>query len=171
MDCFAVAVGICACRRQSWRDILLMAMFFGLFQGLMPVIGWMAGVAIQGRIEAFDHWIAFGLLAFIGGKMIIQSFRHGDRDRIHQLNFAVLLTLSVATSIDALVTGLSFGLIEVNMLRAGILIFAITFLVTVAGAKLGEKTAFLSAPWAERAGGTILILIGVRILAEHTGLF
>jgi len=167
MDCFAVALGICTCHRQSWRNILRMALFFGLFQGLMPVVGWLIGESLRDPIEAFDHWIAFALLAFIGGKMIFQSFRHQRDARIHDLKLTVLLALAIATSIDALITGLSFGLIHVNILKAGMIIFVITFLVTIVGSKLGEKITFFSARWAETAGGVMLILIGIKVVLDH----
>ncbi len=167
MDCFAVAVGLCACHRQSWRSILKMAFLFGFFQGLMPVIGWLAGGSLRDMIASSDHWIAFALLAFIGGKMILQSFSHQNGKRIHNLKFTVLLSLAVATSIDALITGLSFGIINVNILKAAIIIFVITVLVTIAGAKLAEKTHFIPAHWAERIGGVVLILIGIKVVLDH----
>ncbi|NQV03072.1 MAG: manganese efflux pump [Bacteroidia bacterium] len=170
MDCFAVAVGLCICQRLSWHAILKMALFFGLFQALMPVLGWLVGVSLKELISEVDHWIAFGLLAIIGGKMILQSFRSQQDKLIHTLTLPVLITLSVATSIDALITGLSFGFIDVNIITAGIIIFVITFLVTIAGAKLGEKTTFLPARWAERFGGIVLILIGVKIVLDHLGI-
>lgn len=147
-----------------------MAFFFGLFQGVMPVIGWFVGESVRGPIESFDHWIAFALLAFIGGKMILQSFGHQNQEKIHNLKLSMLLSLSIATSIDALITGLSFGLIDVNILRAGIIIFVITVIVTIIGAKLAEHTRFIPAQWAERVGGVVLILIGVSVVLDHLGL-
>ncbi len=167
MDCFAVAIGLCICQRQSWHAILKMALFFGLFQALMPVIGWFVGDSLKVLIAAVDHWVAFGLLALIGGKMILQSFSNQPDKAIHTLTFPVLLTLSIATSIDALITGLSFGFIEVNIVKAAVIIFIITFLVTIVGAKLAERTTFLSAGWAERIGGVVLILIGAKIVLDH----
>jgi len=167
MDCFAVAVGVCTCQRQSWYNILKMALFFGLFQAIMPVIGWFIGDSLKELIAAVDHWVAFGLLVFIGGKMIMQSFKIQAEERIHQLKTSILITLSIATSIDALITGLSFGFINVNILKASIIIFIVTVLITIVGAKLAERTTFLSARWAERLGGIVLILIGVKIVLDH----
>ncbi|MBL7138288.1 MAG: manganese efflux pump [Bacteroidales bacterium] len=167
MDCFAVAVGVCICQRQSWRNILKMALLFGLFQGLMPVIGWLVGESLKDLIAAFDHWAAFALLAFIGGKMILQSFKQQERKNIHELKLAILLSLAVATSIDALITGLSFGFIDVNILKAGIIIFVTTFVVTIIGGKLGEKTTLIPARWAERIGGVVLIMIGIKVVLNH----
>ncbi|MFH1297031.1 MAG: manganese efflux pump MntP family protein [Bacteroidota bacterium] len=171
MDCFAVAIGICACQRHSWRTILTLALFFGLFQAIMPVIGWLIGESLSDLIAAFDHWIAFALLAFIGGKMIAQSLKHEQQKAIRDIKIPILITLSLATSIDALITGLSFGFIDVNILTAGIIIFVTTFLVTIIGAKLGEKTIFIPARWAERIGGIVLILIGLKVVLDHTGVW
>ncbi|MFC2101576.1 manganese efflux pump MntP family protein [Bacteroidota bacterium] len=171
MDCFAVAVGVCTCHKQSWRNILKMAFFFGLFQGVMPVIGWFVGESVREMIAAFDHWVAFGLLAFIGGKMILQSFSHQEDERIHNLRFPILISLSLATSIDALITGLSFGVIDVHIMKAAIIIFVVTFLITIVGAKLAEHTRFIPANWAERIGGFVLILIGLKILLDHLALW
>ena len=167
MDCFAVAIGVCSCQRQSWATILKMAFFFGLFQALMPVIGWLIGESLRDLIEAVDHWIAFGLLAFIGGRMIWNSLKKKEKQIIHHLTLFLLLMLSVATSIDALITGIGFGLIHVNILEAAIVIFITTFAITVFGAKIGQQTSFISAQWAERLGGFVLILIGIKVLVEH----
>ena len=168
MDCFAVALSFGTSRKLAWRDILLMATFFGLFQGLMPLAGWFVGSAIQWFISSIDHWIAFGILSAIGLKMIWQSFGAGDDNRSVDIRrMPVLLGLSVATSIDALITGVGFGFIRVNIVEAVIIITFITFGVTVAGAKIGEKTTFLPARWAEFLGGLVLIAIGVKVVLEH----
>ena len=171
MDCFAVSLGLGATRKLNWRNILLMAFFFGFFQGFMPLIGWLAGSSIQSYIAPVNHWIAFALLAFIGIKMIWQSFFEGDEKKaIDITKTAVLFTLSVATSIDALITGVSFGFIDVNIIKAVIIISVTTFLVSVTGAKMGEKTTFIPARWAEFFGGTVLVAIGTKILLEHLSL-
>jgi putative Mn2+ efflux pump MntP len=115
-----------------------------------------------------DHWIAFIILFFIGVKMIWHSFKGEEQKKPVDIRKAsVLLTLSVATSIDAMVTGVGFGLIEVNIILAVILITFVTFFVSVAGAKLGEKTTFIPARWAEFAGGLVLVAIGTKVLADH----
>jgi len=167
MDCLAVSIGLATSQKLSGRTVLKIAFFFGLFQGLMPVLGWFAGESMKGLIEAVDHWIAFGLLAFIGGRMIRQSYRKEAGAPSAPLSLSLILSLSVATSIDALITGITFGFIDVNILKAAALIFAVTFLVTLAGLKAGEKISFLSIHRAERAGGIVLILIGLKILVEH----
>ncbi len=145
-----------------------MAFLFGLFQGMMPALGWLVGNSIRSFIEPVDHWIAFAILAFIGIKMIWQSFLNvDDRKPVDIRKISVLLTLAIATSIDALITGVGFGFIRVNILEAAVIISIITFVVSVIGAKLGEKTTFLPARWAEFAGGIVLISIGVKVVLEH----
>jgi putative Mn2+ efflux pump MntP len=168
MDCFAVSLSFGTTRKLIWKDVLLMAFLFGLFQGMMPLIGWLVGSSIQSFIAPVDHWIAFAILASIGIKMIWQSFGIGGEKRSVDIRkMTVLLTLSIATSIDALITGVGFGFIRVNILEAVITISLITFVVSVTGAKLGEKTTFIPAHWAEFLGGTVLIAIGIKVVLEH----
>ncbi|MEI6172221.1 MAG: manganese efflux pump MntP family protein [Bacteroidota bacterium] len=168
MDCFAVSLSFGSSQKLKWKDILRMAMLFGLFQGGMPLIGWMVGHSLQSFITPVDHWIAFALLAFIGVKMAWQSFSTGENKKSVDIrNLSILLTLSVATSIDALITGVGFGFIKANIYEAILIISVITFLVSVAGAKIGEKTSFLPARWAEFAGGLVLIGIGIKVVLEH----
>ena len=168
MDCFAVSVSFGATGKLTWKDVAKMSFFFGLFQGAMPLIGWMVGNSIQSLIEAYDHWIAFAILAFIGLKMIRQSLtEETKKDAVDIRNMTVLITLSVATSIDALITGVGFGFIRVNIAEVVILISVITFLVSVAGAKIGARTTFIPARWAEFTGGLVLIAIGLKIVLDH----
>ncbi len=168
MDCFAVSLTFGSARKLVWNDIFRMAFLFGLFQGVMPLIGWLVGHSIQALIEPVDHWIAFAILASIGVKMVWQSFSLGDEKRSVDIRkISVLLTLSVATSIDALITGVGFGFIRANIYEAVIIISVTTFLVSVIGAKLGEQTTFIPARWAEFAGGMVLIAIGVTVVLEH----
>jgi putative Mn2+ efflux pump MntP len=168
MDCFAVSLSLGSSQKLNWRDILKMALLFGLFQGVMPLIGWLAGNSVKSMIEPVDHWIAFAILAFIGIKMIWQSFSDEEKKRsIDIRQFTVLISLSIATSIDALITGVGFGFIRVNIYEAVILISVVTFMVSLIGAKIGEKTTFLPARWAEFAGGLVLIAIGAKVLLEH----
>ena len=145
-----------------------MAFLFGLFQGIMPLIGWLVGSSIQSFIAPVDHWIAFAILASIGFKMMWQSFSSDAEKRsIDIRKISVLLSLSIATSIDALITGVGFGFIRVNIFEAVVIISVITFAVSVIGAKLGEKTTFIPARWAEFFGGAVLIAIGVKVVLEH----
>jgi manganese efflux pump family protein len=168
MDCFAVAISFGTTKKLTWRDILKMAVFFGFFQGLMPLIGWLFGSTLQEFISSFDHWLAFGILAFIGLRMIIQSFREEHKKQLVDIRKThILVSLSFATSIDALMTGVSFGFIRVNIWEAIIIISGVTLLVTITGAKLSERTTFIPARWAELIGGLVLIAIGLKILIEH----
>jgi putative Mn2+ efflux pump MntP len=170
MDCFAVAVSFGTSKMLYGRYILKTALFFGLFQGLMPVAGWLIGDSMKVYIESIDHWIALVILGSIGIKMIAQSFAEEKKENVVDIRKAgVLVTLSVATSIDALITGIGFGFIQVNILLAAGLITVITFISTIIGAKIGQHTTFLPARWAERAGGLVLILIGMKVVLEHLG--
>jgi manganese efflux pump family protein len=171
MDCFAVSLTFGSSRKLVWKDILQMAFLFGFFQGAMPLIGWMVGNSIQSLIEPVDHWVAFAILASIGLKMVWQSFLNSDeRKPVDIRKISVLITLSIATSIDALITGVGFGFIRANIFEAVVIISIITFIVSVIGAKLGEKTTFIPARWAEFAGGLVLIAIGVNVVLEHLGI-
>ncbi len=168
MDCFAVSLSFGTAHKLLWKDILLMAFLFGLFQGIMPLIGCLFGNSIQSLIAPVDHWIAFAILASIGLKMIWQSFSiEGEKRSIDIRKITVLLTLSIATSIDALITGVGFGFIKVHILAAVFIISFTTFVVSVIGAKLGEKTTFIPARWAEFLGGAVLIAIGIKVVVEH----
>jgi manganese efflux pump family protein len=172
MDCFAVSITLCSSQKQQWRRILVMALLFGLFQGLMPLVGWLVGSYFETFIESIDHWLAFGILAFIGIRMIIESF-HLEKEKkvFHIGKIYVLLGLSVATSLNALATGIGFGFIRVNILEAVVTISAVTFIVTMIGARLGDRSRIIPARWAEFAGGIVLILIGVKIVLSHLGVF
>ncbi|MCX6244762.1 MAG: manganese efflux pump MntP family protein [Bacteroidetes bacterium] len=171
MDCFAVSVSCGICGRLAWKDVLKVSAFFGIFQGLMPLIGWLIGSSFQLLIQAYDHWLAFGILGFIGLRMVSQFFVHEEkRKRIDIRKISVLLTLSVATSIDALATGISFGFIRVNILEAALVITGVTFMVSLVGSRLGAKSTFIPARWAELLGGLVLIMIGTKILLNHLGI-
>jgi putative Mn2+ efflux pump MntP len=172
MDCFAVAISFGTAKQLSRNDASRMALSFALFQGLMPLIGWLIGDIFKKPIESVDHWVAFGILAFIGFKMILQTFqKEHPKNPLNIRKIGVLFSLSVATSIDALITGISFGFIRVNILKAVTIIMVVTFIVTMVGALLGTRTQFISGKQAERIGGIILIVIGVKILSDHLGLF
>ncbi len=168
MDCFAVAISFGSRKTLSGKDILKMALFFGLFQGLMPLIGWLIGGKLSSLIESADHWIAFGILWAIGLKMIVQSLQKGEIVKQTDIrDFHVLLSLSIATSIDALIMGVSFGVIQVNIFKVIFLITLVTFGITVFGAKLGEKTTIIPPKKAELIGGLVLLAIGLKILIQH----
>ncbi len=139
-----------------------------LFQGLMPLIGWLIGNSMKFLIEPVDHWIAFGMLSLIGGKMIIESFIGSETREIkNPLHIRVILLLSLATSIDALAVGFSFAVLLDKILIAVLIIGAVTFIASMLGILLGKKTGPKINRYAEIIGGLILILIGLKIMIEH----
>ncbi len=171
MDVFAVSIS-CGITIEELRvgHALRIALFFGVFQAIMPVIGWLAGVSVRGVIASFDHWVAFGLLAFVGGKMIYEAVKPDDsRKVINPLKFGVLLLLAIATGIDALAVGLSFAFLEISIIYPVIVIGAIAFTMSLVGVFLGDRFGCLFGKKVEVIGGLILIGIGVKILVEHLG--
>ncbi len=171
MDCFAVTLGMaCGARGLTMKQALRMAAYFGGFQFAMPVIGWLAGDRMLGLIGRFDHWVAFGLLALIGGRMIYESVEMSEEEkacRPDQTQGRRLLVLALATSIDALAVGLSLGVVGAGILWPAAVIGAMSFVLTVAGAKLGPVVGCILGKRAELAGGIILIGIGAKVLIEH----
>ncbi len=169
-DCFAVAFsGSISMRTLSFLKVFRVSLAFGIFQGLMPVLGWLAGRTVVELIADYDHWLAFTLLALVGGRMIWESFRSRDG---HSKNTDItkgflLLTLSVATSIDALAVGLAFAFVKINIVLASSTIGVVAFVATVVGFLLGRKAGHLIGRRAEAIGGVILIAIGIKILLEH----
>ena len=148
-----------------------MSAFFGIFQGVMPLIGWLIGSSFQTFIQAIDHWLAFSILAVIGLRMIRQFFVHETKRKFTDIRkTSVLVTLSFATSIDALATGIGFGFIRVNILEAALIITGVTFIISLIGARLGARSSFIPAKWAELIGGIVLIGIGTKILLDHLGI-
>ena len=169
MDAFAVSItsGI-TIKRLEINHALRIALFFGLFQAIMPIVGWLAGLSLRGFIAEIDHWIAFGLLSFIGCKMIYESITvQSNEKQINPLNIYVLLMLSVATSIDALAVGVSFAFLKISILTPVIVIGTITFLLSFFGVFVGNRIGHFFENKIEIAGGLILIGIGAKILLEH----
>lgn len=167
IDAFAISVGAgISIKNLKTFHAIRASIFFGFFQFLMPVAGWYLGSAFAIYIQALDHWVAFGLLVFIGGKMIWESFRGteatGDIRRISSL-----CLLAVATSIDALAVGFSFSILGQGIWLPAVIIGGITFIVCVAGFGIGRRVGVILEKWAGLAGGLILIGIGVKILFEH----
>jgi putative Mn2+ efflux pump MntP len=171
MDCFAITMGLaCGARGLSMKQALRMAAYFGGFQFVMPVIGWFAGDRLLGLIARFDHWVAFGLLVLIGGRMIHESLEMTDEEkasRPDQTHGRRLLLLALATSIDALAVGLSLGVVGTKVLYPAAVIGATSFALTVVGAKLGPVVGRVVGKRAELIGGLVLIGIGTKILIEH----
>lgn len=170
MDAFAVSVckGL-SVKRLSVKHAALAGLYFGGFQFLMPVAGWLLGYRFERMITSVDHWIAFGLLVIIGGGMIKESFSEAE-ELNDDFGVKTMLMMAVATSIDALAVGVTFAFLEVEILPAAGLIGVTTFLLSGAGIYIGNLFGTRYKAGAERAGGVILILIGIKILLEHLGL-
>jgi len=171
MDAFAVSVGLSVSqKRLSKNQIFRLASGFGLFQLFMPFLGWLAGKTVLDAIKIFDHWVAFGLLAVIGAKMIHESFREEPsvwKQNGDPTKGFVLLMLSVATSIDALAVGLSFGALNLPILVPSLIIGLTAFIMTAVGTKIGPIFGRLLGRRGELVGGCVLILIGIKILIDH----
>lgn len=168
MDAFAVSMahGMAVQNRRVATGII-MAGSFGAFQALMPVLGWLAGLSFTELISGFDHWLAFGLLAFIGGRMIYAARTASKEEKETKLTVPVLLLLSVATSIDALAVGLSFSLLRIPVTTPVMVIGVVTFLLSFAGFSFGNKIGNFFERKVQAIGGLVLIAIGVKILLEH----
>jgi len=169
MDAFAVAVVAGASLDVlTARRIFRLAFHFGLFQAMMPVAGWLGGRAIHDAIQAFDHWVAFGLLALIGGRMVIGAWREETHHRKADPTTGWhLVLLSVATSIDAFAVGLSLAVLGTPIVAPAIIIGLVTAAVTATGMALGRRIGDKWGPRIEVAGGLVLVAIGAKILAEH----
>lgn len=170
MDALAVAVASGGTLRPfTVRQALRIALAFGGFQALMPMLGWAAGITVRAQVERWDHWIAFGLLAAIGGKMVYSSFKieEAERKAANCLSFTTLLMLALATSIDALAVGLSLSFLKVFILWPALIIGAVTFTISLAGVGVGYKFGHFHEKRMELLGGLILIGIGIKIAAEH----
>lgn len=168
-DCFAVAISSSiAMKNVSLIQILRASLSFGIFQALMPLLGWLAGRTVVDLVSGFDHWIAFALLAVIGGRMIWESIHsNNDCEKKDITKGILLLTLSVATSIDAFAIGLTFAFLEVNIVLASATIGVITFIISILGFLIGRKAGKLIGKQAEIVGGIVLIGIGLRVLLTH----
>lgn len=172
MDAFAVSV----CKGLKMKTIdygktLLIGLFFGGFQAIMPIIGWLIGYKFQQHIERIDHWIAFLLLAFIGAKMIYESFKPDEDNSPDTLRLSELFILAIATSIDALAVGITFAILnDINIFFSAAVIGLITFILSVIGVGVGNKFGAFYKNKAELTGGIILMILGLKILLEHLGI-
>jgi putative Mn2+ efflux pump MntP len=174
MDAFAVSLcqGL-SMRRLNLKHAAIIAAFFGGFQAAMPLIGWLLARHFAQYITSYDHWIAFALLTFIGGKMLIEGLKVDEEDcgcPEEKLDMKELFMLAIATSIDALAVGISFAFLRVSILPSISLIGATTFVLSFMGVALGNRFGSRYKNKAEIAGGIVLILIGVKILLEHLGI-
>ena len=175
MDAFAVSIckGL-AMRKVNKKQAVIIALFFGGFQAIMPVIGWLLCKGFQTYIEAFDHWIAFALLAFIGVKMIIETLREKEDDVVIEemdppRDMKEMLMLAIATSIDALAVGISLAALDRPIVESAAIIGVVTFVISIIGVYIGKFFGNRYKKRAELTGGIILVLIGVKILCEHMG--
>lgn len=172
MDAFAVAIATgVSLKDVSFRQTFRLSWHFGLFQALMPIIGWFLGASVRVYIEAYDHWIAFVLLALVGGNMLREAFTPTEEKK-HKKDSTkglTLIVLSLATSIDALAVGLSMSLLQVSIIYPAIIIGVVAGLFTIAGLHLGKKAANMTrlSPIAEIVGGLVLWIIGLDILRDH----
>lgn len=173
MDAFAVSIakGL-TMKRVKMREAALVGFWFGFFQFLMPLIGAFLGSRFLRQIEAVDHWIAFGILAVVGGNMIREALAEDKEDRQDaeaDLRFRTMLLLAVATSIDALAVGITFGLLHVRIVPASVTIGCVTFVISFGGVYAGRLLGEKVKKGAAIAGGAVLIGIGIKILLEHLG--
>ena len=169
-DCFAVALsGSISNINHSWTRLLRVSFSFGLFQALMPVLGWLAGRTVVEFIADYDHWVAFALLAIVSGRMLWESFRpkRSQEKKVDITKGFLLLTLSIATSIDALAVGLSFAFLSVNIALASPTIGVVAFLTTTIGFMVGKRASKVIGKRTEAIGGVILLAIAFRILLSH----
>jgi putative Mn2+ efflux pump MntP len=169
MDAFAVSIasGV-AIKKLRIENALTIALWFGIFQAIMSLIGWLGGVKLRDYLSGADHWVVFGLLVVIGIKMIWEAFKIDPIEKsINPLDIRILFTLSMATSIDALAAGVSFALLGIPVITPVIIIGAVTFLTSFAGVWIGDKGGNLFGNKMEIAAGIILIAIGIRVLISH----
>ena len=171
MDAFAVSIckGL-SMKKLSWKKAIIIALYFGIFQALMPVLGYFLGGAFSSFVQSVDHWIAFILLAIIGGKMIKDSTEDETKNRNDRIDVKTMLLLAIATSIDALAVGVTFAFFKVNLLLSIAIIGVITFVLSFIGVIIGNKFGDKFQHKAELVGGIVLIIIGLKILLEHLGL-
>lgn len=176
MDAFAVSIckGL-AMRKVNKKQAFVIALFFGGFQALMPFVGWVLGIQFESYITSIDHWIAFVLLGFIGGKMIVEALKPEEEIEIDHmdapLDLKELLVLAIATSIDALAVGITFAFLNYPIAEAVSIIGLVTFFVCIGGVYVGNFFGNKYKNKAEFAGGLILVLLGLRILLTHLGIF
>lgn len=169
MDAFAVSVasGI-AMKNFHVGHALRMATAFGLFQAIMPVIGWLAGISMHSFMASFDHWIAFGLLGLVGGKMLYEATRLEEAEtESNPFGFYVLFLLSLATSIDALAVGITFAMLGTSIITPIAVIGSVTFLLSLAGVRIGNVSGHFFERKIEIVGGLVLIGIGAKLLIQH----
>lgn len=171
MDAFAVSIckGL-AMKKLSWKKALIIGLWFGGFQALMPSVGYLLGSRFEKYVTSIDHWIAFVLLALIGINMIREALSGEEENANDSVDFKTMLLLAIATSIDALAVGVTYAFLQVQIVPAVSFIGIITFSLSIVGVKIGNVFGLKYKTKAEIAGGLILLLMGTKILLEHLGL-
>lgn len=171
MDAFAVSIckGL-SMKKMNWKNAIIISLYFGIFQALMPIIGYFIGTTFSNLVENIDHWIAFILLAIIGGNMIKDSFDDECEKRNEKVDFKTMIILAIATSIDAFAVGVTFAFFKTNIVLAVSIIGIITFILSLTGVKIGNRFGDKFQNKSELTGGIILIIIGIKILLEHLGI-
>ena len=168
MDAFAVSIckGL-SMKKLKWKNAVIVGAYFGIFQAIMPLSGYLLGTTFSDLVISIDHWIAFILLTTIGGKMLKEAYSNNEEDENDKLDFKTMLVLAIATSIDALAVGITFAFFEINIIKAISIIGFLTFTISAIGVIIGNKFGHKFQGKAEIVGGAILILIGFKILVEH----
>lgn len=171
MDAFAVAIckGL-AMKKLSWKKALIIGLWFGGFQALMPTAGYLLGTRFESYVTAIDHWIAFVLLVLIGANMVKESFSREEDSANDSVDVRTMFLLAIATSIDALAVGVTYAFLQVRIIPAVSFIGIITFTLSIVGVKIGNVFGLKYKSKAELTGGIILIVMGIKILLEHLGL-
>ena len=173
MDAFAVSIckGL-SMKKINWKKAIIIGLYFGIFQALMPIIGYFLGSAFESFVTSIDHWIAFVLLALIGGNMIKEAFGREEKGNCNDnIDFKTMIVLAIATSIDALAVGITFAFLEVNLPLAVTLIGLTTFIISLIGVIIGNKFGSKYEKKSQIVGGIVLLFIGVKILLEHLKVF
>lgn len=171
MDAFAVSI----CKGLSMNELdlkkmIIIGLYFGGFQALMPLLGYFFGISFQGLVSSADHWITFVLLLIIGINMVIEAFKEEEKQN-DNVNFGEMIVLAVATSIDAFAVGVTFAFLDINIVLASIMIGLTTFILSVFAIFIGNKFSNFSPKNAEVLGGMILILMAFKILLEHLNIW
>ena len=169
MDAFAVSITLgLSVKKPKTIEYLIPGIYFGFFQALMPLIGYWGGTHFADKIQHLDHWVAFILLGFIGGKMIKESFSKDDEEtNVNSFNFVKMLLLALATSIDALAVGITFAFFKINIFTAIAITGLTTFFISIAGVKIGNIFGTKYKSKAEFIGGAVLVILGIKVLIEH----
>jgi putative Mn2+ efflux pump MntP len=169
MDAFAVSITLgLSVKKARLKEMVIPGLYFGLFQALMPAIGYVLGIRFTARIQSMDHWIAFILLGLIGGKMIKDSLsKEREETNAYSFQFAKMILMALATSIDALAIGITFAFFDVNIFKAIMITGLTTFFISMCGVKIGNIFGIRFKSKAEFTGGAVLVILGLKIVIEH----